>query len=160
MKKVGFADINTKKWAIPAGILTFSFVSVIAAGAGPANSKTTVTKVDSSNNAPSSTESPAPDASPEITINGVNIPTDSPGRHEVTIPGGNAQVQVSDGQTSVTANTSSTPGETANVSTGNVEIHIDAHSSSVNSTNRSASSSSSYSTSVFSNGKTDVNVSR
>ncbi len=163
MKQAGLTHIGPKKWAIPAGILALSLVSVIAVGAGVENSKTTVTKVNSNTHqVPSVTESPAPDASPEISINGVNVPTDSHGKREVKIPGGKAQVEVSAGQTSVTAQTGdSANGTTQNVVNDNVDIRINSSSSSTNSTNQSTSSSSSYSnTSVFSNGNSSVIISR
>ena len=161
MKRAGLTHINTTKWAIPAGILTLSLVTVIAADAGPVNSKTSDTRVDSATHQASPvTESPAPEASPEITINGVNIPTDSKGKREVSIPGGSAQVEVSEGQTNVKAQTGdAAKGATTNISNDNVDIRIESSSNSVNSTSRFRSSTdSSSNTSVFSDGNSDTSV--
>jgi hypothetical protein len=160
MKQTGSEDIkNTRKWTIPVGILALSVISVIAAGAGPVNSKTTVTKVNPNPETPA-TELPAPDASPAIKVNGVDIPTSPSGARDISIPGGKAHVEVSGGKTSVTANThSSSSGDTSNVQSSEVNIKIDSQSINTNSNNSSSSRTSSDNhTSVFSNGEMDVTI--
>jgi hypothetical protein len=163
MKQTGSEDIkSTRKWTIPVGILALSVISVIAAGAGPVNSKTTVTKVNPNPETPP-TESPAPDASPAIKVNGVEIPTNQSGARDISIPGGKARVEVSGGQTNVTANTnsSSSKGDTSNVQSSEVNIKIDSQSTNTNSNSSSSSRTSSDShTSVFSTGDMDVTITR
>lgn len=160
MKQVGLADIKTiSKWAIPAGILTLGTISVIAAGAGPANFKGVSSKVGATAPESRATASPAPDASPAITVNGVKLPIGTDGTHDVAIPGGKAHVEVSGGQTKVTAKTSSSSGDTSNTQTGNVDIQIDSQNLHNNSNSSTSSSSTSItSTSIFSTGNSDVTV--
>lgn len=156
MKAVGVTNIKTlRKWALPAGILAVSVVSVIAAGVGTGGSKTAVTKGAPANTETQPTVAPAPDASPEVTINGMQIPAPVSGAKDITIPGGKAHIEVSGGHTHVSAHSSS--GGASNTNTNNVEININSNTSN---DGPDSSSSVSNSTSIFSTGSSNVNVSR
>lgn len=160
MKKAGITNIKTtRKWAIPAGVMALGALTVIAAGAGPGNSRTSDSTAVTHSPEPQATEVPAPDASSEITINGVAIPTNISGSNEVAIPGGKAQVDVSGGRVEVKAESGATTGDTSSTSNGNVDITIDSHSSSTSTSNRSTSKYSNHTTtSTFSTGKSDVTI--
>jgi hypothetical protein len=125
MKKVSLTDIKTtRKWVLPAGIVALGFASIVAAN-GSDNSKANVTNVDSTSAKSQATEAPAPTATPDITINGVKLPTSPNGRRDVAIPGGKAHVEVSDGHTQVDAHTSGgQSGDTSNKQTSDVHINI------------------------------------
>lgn len=160
MKMAGRTNIkSTRKWAIPAGVMALGALTVIAAGAGPGNSRTSDSTAVTHSPEPQATEVPAPDASPEITINGVAIPTNISGSNEVAIPGGTAQVEVSNGKVEVQAESSATNGDTSSTSNGNVDIKIDSHSTSTSTSNRSTTKYSNHTTtSTFNSGNSDVTI--
>lgn len=158
MKTVGQTNIKTiTKWAIPAGILAMSVASIIAAGTGTGGSKSANTTITPANSDTQFKVQPAPEASPEITINGMTIPDLGPGVNDITIPGGKAHIEVFGGHTHVTAHSSGQSGDASNKSTDHVDINIDSHTSKDGS---ASSSSVTNSTSIFSTGSSNVNVSR
>lgn len=162
MEKAGVLNIKTlSKWAIPAGVMALGAFTVIAAGAGPGQSRNSDSTAATATSEPQSTEAPAPDASPAITVNGVEIPTNISGSSDVAIPGGKAHVEVSGGTTEITANSQSESSDSTTTSNGNVHIKIDSQSTSTSVNNRSTTNYSNHSTtSTFSTGNSSVNISR
>lgn len=128
MKKVSLTDIkNARKWALPAGIIALGFASVAVGQPGTNGSKAAVTEVSSTNSQAQGSESPAPTVKPKITVNGQDIPTDKDGSTSVAIPGGTANVDISDGRTRITTDESG-EGNASNTQSSNVDVNINSQS--------------------------------
>jgi hypothetical protein len=171
MKNLSFMNIhNARKWALPTGIVGLGLVSVLASQVGNGNSKASITDTTSTSTDIQANESPAPTATPNITVNGITIPTDKAGSHEVAIPGGKAHVEVSGGHTQITTSNSGKGGDTSNKQSGNVDINVRSQTNGGTNwgttqvygfdTSLDNSSSSFSSTSIFSSGNSDVNVTK
>ena len=171
MNKLSLKNVyKVRTWALPAGIVGLGIVSVLASQAGNGNSKASITDTTSTSTDISASESPAPTATPNITVNGITIPTDKAGSRDVAIPGGKAHVEVSGGHTQITTNNSGKGGDTSNKQSGNVDINV--HSQTNGGTNWGTtqvygfdtsldnSSSSFNSTSIFSSGNSDVTITK
>jgi hypothetical protein len=167
MKTVSFENMKKIRWALPAGLAALGF-TLVALGYGSGN-KASVKDTTSTDSHVQAAESPAPTATPNITINGTTIPTDKNGTRDVNTPGGTAHVEVSDGHTRITTNDSSQSGDTSNKSQQSLDLNVSSQStggSSWNSTHTygfsdsSNGTSSSYSsTSIDSFGSGDVHIS-
>jgi hypothetical protein len=170
MKKITFEDLKkTRRWVLPAGVVALGLVSV-AATQPPASNSKAVTEVSSTSSQSQDTESPAPTATPDITVNGEKVPVDEDGSTDVNTSGGKTKVEVSGGQTRITTSGNTSDGDTSNSQSGNVNINIDSHSSSGSSwgstqvygfsANSGNSGTSYHSTSIFSTDSDHVSVSQ
>ena len=171
MKQVSFTDIKKIRWVLPVGLVALGFASFAASQPGTGNSKASVmTDVRTPSIEVQASASPAPTATPSITVNGTKIPTDKNGSSDINTAGGKAHVEVSNGHTRVTTSESSTSGDTSNKSTSNVNLNVTSQSSGGSNwgfthangySNSFGGNTSSFSnTTVNSNGFSDVNISQ
>ncbi len=133
MKNIRLTHIKTaSKWAVISGVLALGYGSTVLGQSGNGGSQSNVTESTTLTSEQESPESSVAEEGANVMVNGVKIPTDKLGSSTVSIPGGTAHVQVSDGYTNVT--THSDPSEnSSNQSAGNVNVNVDSHSSTSNS---------------------------
>jgi len=169
MKNVSLENIKKAgKWAVPAGVIALAVVSQLVAQPGKSPAAA-VTGVDTPNAQSQATESPAPAAAAQVTVNGQAIPTDKQGTTDLDVPGGKAHVNVAGGSTTVTTSDNGTTGDTSNNQSGNVNLSVNSNSNGGSnwgstqvygfSSNSNASGASFNSTSIFSTGADNVSVS-
>ena len=169
MKKVSFTNIKSTRRLLPIGLAMLAVTAVALSQLHNDNFKAAVTKTTSHESRQTS-ESVVPMATPVITVNGTQIPTDKNGSRDVNIPSGTAHVEVSNGNTRVITSENVKNGDTSNSSSSNVNMNIS--SQTLGGTNTGSSQTYGYSnssggytssfshTSVDSYGTGDVNISR
>jgi len=158
--KGSFTDkIKTQKWVLPAGILVIGLV-VAFSQPSTGKAKAAVTQVTTTGSTQAEA-SPAPTSAPDITVNGVKIPTDKTGSRDINTPGGKTHVEVSDGQTRVTTTSPVSQGTTSNTQSGNVNISIQSQSTGGTSSSsvQTYGSSTSFDGSTWSTNSTSVDSS-
>ncbi len=159
--------MKVRKWVLPAAIVVFGLASTEHHPTVVSNSAKAV--VVGSGAAGQSSEPKASTVAPQISVNGITLPTDKNGISSMAIPGGKAEVSVSDGHTAVSAH-SNIGGASTSRTSENLNVRVDSQSgdgtnssftqvssSNVSSTNSGVSSSS---TSIFSAGATHVSISQ
>ncbi len=153
MRLVRLTDIKKiSKWALPAGIVAVGLGVVVAQSVPRGAAKTAATEVSTTDVQTHGLESPAATVEPDVVVNGTKIPTNKKGSTSVNIPGGKAQVEVSDGHTSVTTQQNGSSSG-SNQSSSSVNINLNSHTT----TSSSGNSGSSYTNTFSSTNSSSVN---
>lgn len=116
------------KRLLPVVPLVLGFVAVAAAAHSTPTPQADSVHGASTANTSSATSSPS--SQPDVTVNGQKVVTGPHGTANLSLPGGgNAQVEVSGGNTTITTNSAST-GSSANANGGTMNVTIDSESNS------------------------------
>jgi hypothetical protein len=169
MKKVTFIDMQILKWALPAGIAVAG-IAVMAIQSTHQPTKAALKQSPPAAGVSQTVESPAPTATPSVTVNGKRIPVGKDGTADVSVGDGKTHVEVSDGNTQITTTTNEQSGDTSNQQSNHIQVNMNsANTGGTNSgttrvfgTNFSSNNgtSSFNSTHVFSTGLDHVSVSQ